>query len=57
MGRLMCKDVGPPQVCVAQPRYDGDGEIFEYRGHRKKQRKSKNLLKQIGNVTNALELD
>ncbi len=33
------------------------GEIFEYRGHRKKKRKSKSLLKQISNVTSALELD
>ena len=33
------------------------GEIFEYRGHRKKKRKSKNLFKQIGNLTNTLELD
>ena len=33
------------------------GEIFEYRGHRKKKRRSKNLLKQISDVTNILELD
>jgi DNA-directed RNA polymerase subunit RPC12/RpoP len=33
------------------------GEIFEYRGHRKKKRRSKNLLKQISDVTNVLEMD
>jgi hypothetical protein len=33
------------------------GEIYEYRGYRKKMRKGKNLLKQIGNLTSTLELD
>ncbi|MFN2237297.1 MAG: hypothetical protein ACK2U1_23960 [Anaerolineales bacterium] len=33
------------------------GEIFEYRGHRKKKRRSKNLLTQISDVTNFLEMD
>jgi hypothetical protein len=33
------------------------GEIFEYRLHRKKKRRSKNLLKQIGNLTKTLELE
>ena len=33
------------------------GEIFEYRGYRKKKRRSKNLFKQISNLTGSLELE
>ena len=33
------------------------GEIFEYRGYRKKKRRSKNLFQKISDVTSILELD
>jgi len=44
-------------IMVAAYRKFRYGEIFEYRGHRKKKRKSQDLLEQFGDITSVLELD
>jgi hypothetical protein len=44
-------------IMVAAYRKFRYGEIFEYRGHRRKKRRSKDLLKQFRDVTEILEFD